>query len=277
MTSSTIRYFVVDAFTDRLFAGNPAVVVPLQEWRDNQWLQSVAMEFNLSETAFMVPNDNGFDLRWFTPNTEVDLCGHATLASALVLAQLGNLADRSRLAFSTRSGSLTVERFGSLILMDFPALTAEPILPPPGLLEPLNEAPLYIGRSKFDFVIEYESEKVVRSLTPDFERLANVQCRGVVVTARSDNPQFDFVSRFFAPAAGINEDPVTGSAHCLLAPYWGGRLGKSKMVGYQASSRGGVVQVELRGERVILGGKGVVFARGNLLGTESLNSIESEP
>lgn len=266
MSTSTIRYYVVDAFTDRPFAGNPAAVVPLQEWRDDQWLQSVAMEFNLAETAFLVPNENGFDLRWFTPNAEVDLCGHATLASAMVLAELGNLADGSRVAFSTRSGSLTVERLGSMLLMDFPALTAEPALPPPGLLESLNGAPLYVGRSKFDFVIEYASEKIVRSITPDFNRLKKVQCRGVVVTARSDNSQFDFVSRFFAPAVGINEDPVTGSAHCLLAPYWGGRMGKSKMVGYQASSRGGVVEVALRGERVILGGKGIVFARGSFAG-----------
>jgi len=264
MSSTTTPYFVADAFADRPFAGNPAAVVPLHEWKDDPWLQNVAMEMNLSETAFLVANDNGFDLRWFTPKAEVDLCGHATLASAVVLAELGKLEDRSSVAFSTRSGTLTVERYGSLFLMDFPALTAVPFQPPPGLLESLNGKPHYVGRSKFDFVIEFESEKVVRSIKPDFNRLASVECRGVVVTARSDNPQFDFVSRFFAPAVGINEDPVTGSAHCLLAPYWAARLGKSKMLGYQASSRGGVVQVELRGERVMLGGEGVVFAKGDI-------------
>jgi PhzF family phenazine biosynthesis protein len=253
---------VVDAFTNRPFAGNPAAVVPLDGWKDDPWLQNVAMEMNLSETAFLVANDNGFDLRWFTPKAEVDLCGHATLASAVVLADLGKLEDRSSVAFLTRSGVLTVERHSSLFIMDFPVLTSVPSQPPLGLLESLKEQPLYVGQSKYDFVLEFESEKVVRSVTPDFNRLASVKCRGVVVTAKSDNPQFDFVSRFFAPAVGINEDPVTGSAHCLLAPYWGARLGKTKLAGYQASSRGGVVQVELRGERVLIGGQGIVFSRG---------------
>jgi predicted PhzF superfamily epimerase YddE/YHI9 len=264
MISSHRQYFVVDAFTGCLFAGNPAAVVQLQEWRENSWLQNVAMEMNLSETAFLVANANGFDLRWFTPKAEVDLCGHATLASAVVLAELGELADGSRVAFSTRSGVLTAERRGSIFLLDFPALISVPSQPPPGLLESLKVPARYVGQSKFDFVIEVESEKLVRSIAPDFNRLASVKCRGVIVTAKSDDPQFDFVSRFFAPAVGVNEDPVTGSAHCLLAPYWGTRLGKSEMIGYQASSRGGVVQVEIRGERVMLGGEGVVFARGNI-------------
>ncbi len=257
-------YFVVDAFTDRPFAGNPAGVVILDEWKADDWLQNVAMEVNLSDTAFLVTNDNGFDLRWFTPGAEVDLCGHATLASAVVLAELHKLADRRRVIFSTRSGALTVERQGSLFLMDFPALDTAPCEPPPGLLEPFNEKALYVGRSKFDFVIEFESEKVIRSITPNLNTLAKVKCRGVIVTARSDDRQFDFVSRFFAPAIGINEDPVTGSAHCVLAPYWATRLGKSRMVGFQASSRGGVVQVELRGDRVMIGGQGVIFSRGNI-------------
>ena len=264
MIDSNTQYFVVDAFTDRPFAGNPAGVVFLEKWKDNEWLQNVAMEMNLSETAFLAANDNGFDLRWFTPKAEVDLCGHATLASAVILAELGRLADRSRVTFATKSGALTIERYGSLFLMNFPALTAAPCQAPPGLLESLGEKALYIGRSKFDFLIEFESENMIRSIAPNFNALANVKCRGVVVTARSDNRQFDFVSRFFAPAVGINEDPVTGSAHCILGPYWSSRLGKSKMVGFQASSRGGVVDVELRGERVVLGGRGVVFARGNI-------------
>jgi predicted PhzF superfamily epimerase YddE/YHI9 len=269
MISSQTDYFVVDAFTNRPFAGNPAAVVPLQAWRDNEWLQNVAMEMNLSETAFLVANSTGFDLRWFTPKAEVDLCGHATLASAVVLAELGNLADGCSVDFSTRSGTLTAERRGSLFVLDFPALSATSAQAPPGLLESLNVRTFYVGQSKFDFVMEVESEKVVRSIAPDFTRLASVKCRGVVVTARSDDPQLDFVSRFFAPAVGVNEDPVTGSAHCLLAPYWGARLGKSKMVGYQASSRGGAVEVELVGERVKLGGEGVVFARGNIVASPS--------
>ena len=264
MINSMIPYYVVDAFTDRPFAGNPAGVVLLEEWKDNQWLQNVAMEVNLFETAFLVANDNGFDLRWFTPKAEVDLCGHATLASAVVLAELRKLPDRSRVTFSTRSGALPVERDGSLFQMSFPALPDVPCQAPPGLLEAFSEKALYIGQSKFDFLIEFESEKAIRSVAPDFNVLANVKCRGVVVTARSDHRKFDFVSRFFAPAVGLDEDPVTGSAHCILGPYWGSRLDKSKMVGFQASSRGGVVHVELRGERVILGGGGVVFARGNI-------------
>ena len=259
-----LRYFVVDAFASRPFTGNPAAVVPLQRWPDDKWLQSVAMEMNLSETAYFVPSASGFDLRWFTPKVEVDLCGHATLASAVVLAELQKLADRRCVTFSTRSGDLTVQRHDSLFLMDFPALDTVPCEPPPGLLESLNKKPLFVGKSKFDFLIEFESEEVIRSITPNLNALANVKCRGVIVTAKSNDRQFDFVSRFFAPAIGINEDPVTGSAHCVLAPYWSSRLGKSKMTGFQASSRGGVVQVDLRGDRVMLGGQGVVFSRGNI-------------
>ena len=266
MIDSMIPYFVVDAFTHRPFAGNPAAVALLEEWKDDKWLQNVAMELNLSETAFLVANSNGFDLRWFTPAAEVDLCGHATLASAVVLAELQKFVDRSRVTFSTRSGDLTVERYGSLFQMDFPGLNVVPCQPPPDLLESLSGKALYVGQSKFDYVIEFESEEAIRSIKPNFNALANVKCRGVVVTARSADGQFDFVSRFFAPALGINEDPVTGSAHCILAPFWGSRLGKSKMVGYQASSRGGVVQVELRGDRVILGGQGVIFGRGQIAG-----------
>ncbi|HEY6225873.1 MAG TPA: PhzF family phenazine biosynthesis protein [Verrucomicrobiae bacterium] len=266
MIDSMIPYFVVDAFTHRPFAGNPAAVALLEEWKDDKWLQNVAMELNLSETAFLVANSNGFDLRWFTPAAEVDLCGHATLASAVVLAELQKFVDRSRVTFSTRSGDLTVERYGSLFQMDFPGLNVVPCQPPPDLLESLSGKALYVGQSKFDYVIEFESEEAIRSIKPNFNALANVKCRGVVVTARSVDRQFDFVSRFFAPALGINEDPVTGSAHCILAPFWGSRLGKSKMVGYQASSRGGVVQVELRGDRVILGGQGVIFGRGQIAG-----------
>ena len=270
MTDRRLRYFVVDAFTNRPFAGNPAAVVPLDHWKDDRWLQNVAMEMNLSETAFFVPNANGFDLRWFTPKAEVDLCGHATIASAVALAQLGQLPDGSRVAFSTRSGVLGAERQGSRIVLDFPALIARKCEPPPGLLESLQVAGKCVGKSKFDFLIEVSSESALREIKPDFKLLASVECRGVIVTAPGNDPQFDFVSRFFAPAVGVDEDPVTGSAHCLLAPYWGARLGKSKMVAYQASARGGIVHVEVRGERVMLGGEGVIFATGELtIGGES--------
>lgn len=262
MNGPRIRYFVVDAFTNQPFKGNPAAVVPLDQWPDDSWLQNVAMEMNLSETAFLVPNAQGYDLRWFTPTTEVDLCGHATIASSVVLAHLGKLADGSEVAFSTRSGVLSAKRSGSKIQLDFPALPAKPCDPPPGLLESLNVKPRYVGRSTFDLIVEVESESVVRGLSPDMNKLGKVECRGLIVTARSDDPQFDFVSRFFAPAVGVDEDPVCGSAHCCLAPYWGERLGKTEMTGHQVSARSGIIFVEVRGDRVMLGGEGVIFAFG---------------
>jgi predicted PhzF superfamily epimerase YddE/YHI9 len=264
MSGPQIGYFVVDAFTNRPFTGNPAAVIPLDRWTEDSWLQNVAMEMNLAETAYLVPNVHGFDLRWFTPKVEVDLCGHATLAAALVLVRIGQLADGSDVAFSTRSGVLRAFWSGRRIELDFPALFVETCGPPPGLLESLNVTPRFTGRNKFDFVVEVESESVLRAIAPDFKRMAGIPCRGVIVTARSDEPRFDFVLRFFAPSVGIDEDPVTGSAHCCLAPFWGQRLGKSQMVGYQVSARGGVVHVELRGERVVLGGEGVIFATGQI-------------
>ncbi len=260
-----IRYFVIDAFTNRPFTGNPAAVVALAEWRDADWLQNVAMEMNLSETAFLVPNGNGFDLRWFTPRVEVDLCGHATLAAAKMLAHLGQLPDWSEVPFSTRSGVLRAMRQGERFQLDFPICREVKTHPPPGLIEALKVRPVHVGKSQFDFLVEVESESVLRAIKPDFEQLAAVKCRGVIVTARSDPPQFDFVSRFFGPAVGVDEDPVTGSAHCCLAEYWGRKLNKSKLVGYQASARGGTVSVEIRGDRVILGGEAVIVAQGELL------------
>ena len=263
-TKPRLRYFVVDAFTNKPFAGNPAAVVPLDKWNDDQWLQNVAMEMNLAETAYLVPNPTGYDLRWFTPKVEVDLCGHATLASAIVLSHLGSLADESDLSFSTRSGVLKAERHGSLFQLDFPINSEESCEPPTDLLESLNVTPRHVGLNKFDYLVEVESEGILRAIAADFKLLSTVKCRGVIVTARSDDLQYDFVSRFFAPAVGVDEDPVTGSAHCCLADFWGKRLNKTKMVGYQASARGGIVHVELRGQRVILGGEGVIFAEGEL-------------
>jgi PhzF family phenazine biosynthesis protein len=264
MNQSPIKYFVVDAFADRPFSGNSAAVVPLDRWKEDPWLQNVAMEMNLAETAFFVPNAQGYDLRWFTPKTEVDLCGHATVASAVVLTHLGNLADGAEAVFSTRSGQLGARRQGSQIQLDFPLLSVEQADSIKGLLESLGVTARFVGRSRFDILVEVESESVLRRLTPDIKQIATLPCRGVIVTARSEDPHFDFVSRFFAPAVGVDEDPVCGSAHCCLAPYWGKQLGKSKMVGYQASARGGIVYVEVRGQRVILGGKGVIFAAGEI-------------
>ena len=264
ITIPRLRYFVVDAFTNQPFAGNPAAVVPLEEWKDDQWLQNVAMEMNLAETAYLVPNATGYDLRWFTPKVEVDLCGHATLASAIVLTHLGKLADESDVSFSTRSGILRAERHGSRFQLDFPINPEKACESPTGLVESLNVIPQHVGRNKFDYLVEVESEGVLRAIAADFKLLATVNCRGIIVTARSEGAEYDFVSRFFAPAVGIDEDPVTGSAHCCLADFWGKRLNETKMVGYQASARGGVVHVEVRGERVILGGEGIIFAEGKL-------------
>jgi PhzF family phenazine biosynthesis protein len=263
--SSPIQYFVIDAFTDRPFAGNPAAVVPLSQWRDDAWLQNVAMEMNLSETAFLVPSGQGFDLRWFTPKVEVDLCGHATLASANVLAHLGQMPEGGEIQFSTRSGILKASRADDRIQLDFPLKPESAAEPPADLIESLGIAPKYVGRNQFDYLIEVESDNALRNMTPDFKRLAKVSCRGVIVTARSSTPQFDFVSRFFAPAAGIDEDPVTGSAHCCLVDFWRKWLGKSKFVAYQASARGGVVHVEVLGDRVLLGGDAVIVAKGELM------------
>ena len=271
--TTPLRYFVVDAFTSRPFAGNPAAVVPLDHWPDDAWLQNVAMEMNLSETAYFVPNEYGYHLRWFTPEVEVELCGHATLASARVLSHLAMLADGSEVSFSTRSGILTASRSGERFHLDFPVKKADLADAPSDLIESLKIQPRFIGRNKFDFLVDVESESVLRGLLPDFKRLATVDCRGVIVTAKSADPQYDFASRFFAPAVGIDEDPVTGSAHCCLADYWSGRLGVTKMVGYQASRRGGVVHVELRGDRVILGGEAVVIAQGDLLIDVACNRI----
>jgi PhzF family phenazine biosynthesis protein len=259
-----IQYFIIDAFTERPFAGNPAAVVLLSRWPAEGWLAHVAAEMNLSETAFLVPTDAGYDLRWFTPTVEVDLCGHATLASARALAELGQVAPGGHLRFATRSGTLTARVHPTEIELDFPVKREQPAEAPPGLVEALGLVPRYVGRNAFDYLVEAESAAVIRNLAPDFGRLATLACRGIIVTARSDDPAFDFVSRFFAPAAGVNEDPVTGSAHCALAPFWAARLNQTRFRAFQASRRGGMLRVELAGERVLLGGQAVIVARGQL-------------
>ena len=268
MASTPLTYHIVDAFTDRPFAGNPAAVMVLNSWPSDSWLQNVAMEMNLSETAFLVPIAEGYHLRWFTPNTEVDLCGHATLASAKVLAATGKLAPGGMVNFSTRSGILTAIRDSQKFQLDFPVKPARPVTPPVGLIESLQVSPLWVGRNDFDYLIEVASETDVRDLRPDFQLMGSIPCRGVIVTTQGNIPGIDFVSRFFAPAAGVNEDPVTGSAHCCLADFWSKRLGKTVMSGMQLSARGGKVDVELRGERVFLIGEAVIFARGEFV-TES--------
>jgi PhzF family phenazine biosynthesis protein len=263
-----IPLFVVDAFTDRPFAGNPAAVCVLPHERDEAWMADVAREMNLSETAFLRREGDVWSLRWFTPTVEVALCGHATLASAHALWQTG-LAPRLPIAFSTRSGRLGATPSGDRIELDFPAEPAVASPPPAGLLEALGvAAPLYTGRNRMDSLVEVESESALRALTPDSSAVsaATRPDRGVIVTARSDSRDFDFVSRYFAPAAGIDEDPVTGSAHCCLGPYWAGKLGRRELTGFQASPRGGTVGVRISGDgRVALIGRAVTVTRGELL------------
>lgn len=258
-------YFVVNAFTFRPFSGNPAAVVPLDRWPCDEWLHKVANQMNLSETAFFVPAAIGFELRWFTPKVEVDLCGHATLATACVLSHRGQLEAKTSVEFSTRSGVLKASHQGTRFELDFPIDRESSADQPAGLLKSLNIQPRYLGRGKFDYLVEVDSEASLSSISPDFQLLAKVPCRGVIVTCRSSDPQFDFVSRFFSPVTDVNEDPVTGSAHCCLADFWGRRLNKTALIGYQASPRGGIVHVEVRGERVLLAGEATIFAEGSIM------------
>lgn len=257
--------FHVDAFADKPFGGNPAAVCLLAEPRDDRWLQCVAGEMNLSETAFLLPAKDVYDLRWFTPQSEVDLCGHATLASAHVLWQEGLARPGSTIRFSTRSGILKAVRSGEYIELDFPLEADEPVEAPDHLLPALGVSAKYVGKNRFDYLVEVESEDALRKASPDFRLLATVPCRGIIVTSRSSNPRFDFMSRFFAPALGVDEDPVCGSAHCCLGPYWAKRFGKSELMAYQASARGGVVRVRVTPDRAFLGGRAVIVAKGELV------------
>lgn len=260
-----LRIVQVDAFTDAPFAGNPAAVCILPAPRDEHWMQSVAREMNLSETAFLVPENGGYQLRWFTPAVEVALCGHATLASAHVLWQDRHLAPDTPACFHTKSGVLTARKRDPWIELDFPATRAEPADAPQGLVAALGVSPREVRRSRFDYLIEVENEDAVRRASPDFTALGRVDARGVMVTSRAAAPPYDFVSRFFAPRAGVNEDPVTGSAHCALAPFWAERLGRNELLAYQASSRGGVVRLRVSGDRVMLGGQAVTVLEGVLI------------
>jgi PhzF family phenazine biosynthesis protein len=260
-----LRLLHIDAFTDRPFKGNPAAVCLLDRERDAAWMQSVGAEMNLSETAFLVPRDDGWSLRWFTPTVEVDLCGHATLASAHALWSESLLDPADIARFHTRSGLLTASLNNDWIELDLPTTPETRSDPPAGLLESLGVSkPSYVGRNKFDYIVEVESEDAVRALKPNHAELRKIPVRGVIVTSRAANGKYDFVSRFFAPGSGIDEDPVTGSAHCCLTPYWAPKLGKNELIAYQASPRGGMMRVRLNGDRVCLSGRAVTIMRGRL-------------
>lgn len=287
--------YQVDAFTSKPFSGNPAGVCILPKKASEEWMKSVAREMNLSETAFLLQLEDAgkekpagtekmtdqermaeetqagkgqgiFSLRWFTPVTEVDLCGHATLASAHILWETGRLLPSQQARFHTRSGMITADLRGEWIEMNFPSKPEQPATIPIDFPSVLGAQPKYVGRNQFDYLVEVDNEEVLRGMKPDFTRLAKMPVRGVIVTCLPADPeQYDFVSRFFAPAVGVNEDPVTGSAHACLGWFWGKRLGKTEMTAYQASARGGVVKVRLAGDRVFLSGQAVTVIRGEII------------
>lgn len=261
--------FIVDAFTDKPFSGNPAAVCILQESKPDEWLQKFAAEMNLSETAFVKKDSNGFSLRWFTPEVEVELCGHATLAASHVIWQNEFINQNQDLVFhSVYSGTLTASKNKDEITLNFPSIPTSISESTPDLEKALGAVPVSVhncGKSEYNFLVELESESQIRNLKPDFNLMAKLPKFGVIITAKSDNIDYDFVSRYFAPAKGINEDPVTGSAHCSLAPYWSKKLGKTEMKAFQASKRGGSMIVRIENDRVFLTGKAVTITEGKFL------------
>ncbi|MGH9947100.1 MAG: PhzF family phenazine biosynthesis protein [Pyrinomonadaceae bacterium] len=256
-----LEIFQVDAFTSKPFGGNPAAVVPLDAWLPDEVMQNIALENNLSETAFFVKSDNAYDLRWFTPTFEIDLCGHATLASAYVIFDLLKL-EETRIKFSSqKSGELGVEKNGDVLTLDFPSRPPVACEAPEGLFEAIGKTPREVLKSR-DYFLVYESEQDILDLKPNFSKLAEIPTHAVIVTAKGETS--DFVSRFFAPEAGINEDPVTGSAHCNLIPYWAEKLGKTEMFARQVSARGGELFCELSGDRVKIGGNATLYLKGEI-------------
>lgn len=260
-----MKIYQVDAFTDVPFKGNPAAVCFLEQAADELFMQNVAAEMNLSETAFLIKEKDGYLLRWFTPTVEVDLCGHATLASAHILWEKDILDKSAEAKFYTKSGVLTAKWTVSGIELNFPATPAEEVKNANEICQALGVDAVYSAKNQYDYLVEIADIEQIKNLKPDFGRLAALTERGVIVTSADPGSQFDFVSRFFAPAAGINEDPVTGSAHCTLGPHWATRLNKSEFLAYQASERGGVIHVSVRGERTLLAGKAVTVLECDLL------------
>jgi PhzF family phenazine biosynthesis protein len=258
----TLTIYVVDAFTDQVFNGNPAAVCLTSEPLDEELMQRIASEMNLSETAFLFPLQEGYSLRWFTPNSEVDLCGHATLASAHMLWSTGILPLNQQASFFTKSGLLTAIKQDAWIQLNFPSEPVNACEYPSELMEALQIDPIYVGRNRWDYFIEVESEDNIKRLSPNFSLLRTIQTRGINVTSRSK--EYDFVSRCFFPAVGVDEDPVTGSSHCGLAPYWGLKLNKTDMYAYQASARGGILKISLHENRVLLSGQAVMVMKSDL-------------
>jgi PhzF family phenazine biosynthesis protein len=261
----SVKIYHVDAFTAKAFRGNPAAVCLLEHPKVDTWMQSVAMEMNLSETAFLIRQGDGYNLRWFTPKVEVDLCGHGTLASAHVLFESGGARHDEVIRFYTLSGLLTAALNDDWIDLYFPSSPDAEVTAPEGLIAALGVEAHYIGKTQFDYIVEVASEEIVRNMDPDFDALCRVPTRGIIVTSRASSGEFDFVSRFFCPILGVREDPVTGSAHCCLGPYWEKQLNKKYFLAYQASERGGIIRVRVDGDRVCLSGQAVTVQKGALL------------
>jgi PhzF family phenazine biosynthesis protein len=253
--------YQVDAFTKEIFQGNPAAVCILDKEIEEELMKNIAMEMNLSETAFLLKKDKGFNLRWFTPASEVDLCGHATLASAHILWETGIIEDNKEIEFYTKSGLLFAKKEKDLIVLDFPLIEDKETDIPKEISEALNTDIIYSGISKMDYIVEIEDESLLKSMEPDFEKIKRKIKRGLIVTAKSNDINLDFISRFFAPSIGINEDPVTGSAHCCLAPYWRKKLNKTKFKAYQASKRGGYLEIEIKNNRVHIKGEAIIVLK----------------
>ena len=262
-----LKIYQVDAFTTKPFHGNPAAVVPLENWLPAETMQNIALENNLSETAFFVKNGEGYDLRWFTPTFEIDLCGHATLASSFVIFNILGSRDRV-LKFQTKSGLLTVEKDGDRFILDFPSRPAQAAEIPEGLIEAIGKKPNEVLKSR-DYVLVYDNEDDIREISPDFSALSKIPTHAVIVTAPGTDS--DFVSRFFGPAIGIPEDPVTGASHCNLIPYWSEKLGKETLFARQLSARGGELFCELAGDRVRIGGNATLYLQGEILVGETLS------
>ncbi len=262
----TIPIYQVDSFSAAPFKGNPAGVCLIEAQKPDAWMANVAKEMNLSETAFPLPEGDGYRLRWFTPAVEVDLCGHATLATAHILWETGRLKPGEQACFQSRSGLLSATRSADgWIEMNFPVKLVEPVDAPEGLIEALGVEPVFVGKNVFDYLIEVETEDEVRAAQPDMALLNSVQARGAILTSRgASGGQYDFISRFFAPQVGVPEDPVTGSAHSALTPYWANKLGKQELFAYQASARGGQLRLRLEGDRAMIAGQAVTVIRGEL-------------
>jgi PhzF family phenazine biosynthesis protein len=261
---ASMQIYQVAAFTEEPFHGNPAVVCFLSEPKNDGWMQSVATEMNMPVTAFLYKNDDHYSLRWFTSTTEIPICGHGTLASAHILYDLNHISREASATFMTKSGWLTANFNAGWIEFTFPSKPDQKTIAPKKLNQALGVKPTYVGKNHFDYIVEVEGEDVVKNLKPNIDIIAQMPVRGVIVTSVSNSNKYDFVSRFFSPAQGIDEDAVTGSAHCCLGPYWERKLNKSDFIAFQASSRGGILKIRVNGERVLLAGKAMTVLEGKL-------------